>query len=118
MKKVLMLMAIFVMTTLAADVTGTWKATSEGPNGPMERTFVLKVDGDKLTGETTSSMFGKSTIQDGKVDGDNLSFTVTVKFEDNEIKVNYKGKVSGNEIKFTAEVEGMGQTIEWVAKKM
>ena len=44
----------------------------------MERTFVFKVDGHKLTGETTSNMFGKSTIEDGKVDGDDISFSVTV----------------------------------------
>jgi hypothetical protein len=118
MKRLLILMAVLAAAALAADVTGTWKATSEGPNGTMERTFVLKVEGTKLTGETTSSMMGKSTIMDGKVDGDNLSFTITVKFQDNEMKLNYKGKVSGNEIHFTVEMPGGGQTIEWNAKKV
>jgi len=118
MKRLLVLMAMFALVALAADVTGTWKATAQGPNGTMERTFVLKAEGSKLTGETTSSIFGKSTIMDGKIDGDNLSFTITVKFQDNEMKVNYKGKVSGNEIKFTAEIPGSGQTLEWVAKKV
>jgi hypothetical protein len=118
MKRLLALLALFAVPALAADVTGTWKATAEGPNGTMERTFVLKVDGNKLTGETTSTMFGKSTISDGKVDGDNLSFTITVKFQDNEMKLNYKGKVSGKEIKFTVESPMGGQTIEWLAKKV
>jgi hypothetical protein len=118
MKRLFVLMALFALPALAADVTGTWKATAEGPNGTMERTFVLKVEGNKLTGETTSSMFGKSTITDGKVDGDNLSFTITVKFQDNEMKLNYKGKVSGKEIKFTVESPMGGQTIEWLAKKV
>ncbi len=117
MKRLLVLTALFATTALAADVTGTWKATAEGPNGKMERIFVLKVDGNKLTGETTSSMFGKSTITDGKIDGDNLSFTITVKFQDDEMKLNYKGKVNGNEIKFTVESPMGGQTIEWLAKK-
>jgi hypothetical protein len=110
--------ALLALPALAADVTGTWKATAEGPNGTMERTFVLKVEGNKLTGETTSSMFGKSTISDAKVDGDNLSFTITIKFQDNEMKLNYKGKVSGKEIKFTVESPMGGQTIEWLAKKV
>ncbi len=118
MKRLLVLMAVFAVSAFAADVTGTWKATAEGPNGTMERTFVLKADGEKLTGETTSSMFGKSIIADGKIDGDNLSFTITVKFQDNEMKLNYKGKVSGKEIKFTVENPMGGQTIEWVAKKV
>jgi hypothetical protein len=118
MKRLLVFMTLFAATALAADVTGNWKATAEGPNGRMERTFTFKVDGNKLTGETTSSMFGKSTIADGKVDGDNLSFTITVKFQDNEMKLNYKGKVNGNEIKFTVENPDYGQVIEWLAKKV
>src|ERR1700692_3285641 len=104
MKPMLFLLAVFALSALAADVAGTWKAMAEGPNGSMERTFVFKVDGNKLTGETTSTMMGKSTITDGKVDGDNLSFTITGKIQDNEMKLNYKGKVTGDEIHFTAEM--------------
>src|SRR5215472_14362769 len=103
MKWMLVLLAFCAFTISAADISGTWKATAEGPNGAMERTFVFKVDGNKVTGETTSSMMGKSTITDGKVDGDNVTFTITVKFQDNEMKLNYKGKVNGNEIHFTVE---------------
>ena len=60
MKRLLAVIALLALPALAADVTGTWKATAEGPNGTMERTFVLKVDGNKLTGETTSSMLNPS----------------------------------------------------------
>jgi hypothetical protein len=118
MKWLLVLMAVFALTASAADVTGTWKGTAEGPNGSMERTFVFKVEGNKLTGETTSSMMGKSTIMDGKVDGDNLSFTITVKFQDNEMKLNYKGKVSGNAIKFNVETPNGGPGLVWNCKKV
>jgi hypothetical protein len=116
----LLLLAMFALSALAADVAGTWKATAEGPNGNMERTFVFKVDGSKLTGETTSTMMGKSSITDGKVDGDNVSFTIVGKIQDNEMKLNYKGKVTGKEIHFTSEIEGGGggQKIEWHGKKM
>ena len=58
MKSIVIMMAM-VMAALAADVTGEWKATAEGPNGSMERTFSLKADGAKLTGETVSSFAGK-----------------------------------------------------------
>lgn len=116
MKRLWILLTVFAVSAVAADISGTWKATAEGPNGSMERTFVFKVDGGKLTGETTSSMMGKSVIENGKVDGDNVTFTITVKFQDNEMKVNYKGKVTGNEVKFTAEVAD--QTITWVGKRV
>jgi len=119
MKRLLFLLMLSAFGVFAADVAGTWKATAEGPNGSMERTFLFKVDGDKLTGETTSSMVGKSTITDGKVDGDNVSFTITVKFQDNELKLNYKGKIAGSEIKLTSQMAGGGDfpPIEWTAKK-
>jgi len=116
MKRLLILMAVFAIAAFAADVTGNWKASAEGPIGHMERTFAFKQEGTKLTGETVSSLAGKSTITDGKVEGDTVTFTITVNIQGNEMKLNYKGKiVSGNEIKFT--VEGAGNTIEWDAKK-
>ena len=118
MKRLLVLMVTLTICAMAADVTGNWKATADGPNGPLERTFVFKVDGNKLTGETTSQMMGKSTINDGKVEGDNLSFTIMAKFQDMEVKLTYKGKVSasGNEITLTSE--GIGPTaLEWHAKR-
>jgi hypothetical protein len=37
------------------------------------------------------------------------------------VKLNYKGKITGNEIKFTSEMaggDGGGQAIQWTAKKM
>ena len=88
MTKLLLIFAS-ALAVMAADVAGEWKATAEGPNGAMERTLSLKVDGTKLTGETVSSFVGKSVIQDGKVDGDSFSFTITAKFQDNEMKINY-----------------------------
>ena len=119
MRLLLGLVALFASTALAADVSGDWKGAAETPNGTVERTFTFKVDGGKVTGETTSQMMGKSTIMDGKLEGDNLSFWITIKFQDNEVKVNYKGKVnpSGNEIKFTAEAQDGGFSIEYVAKR-
>jgi hypothetical protein len=118
MKWLLCLLAAFAVSASAADISGNWKGTAETPNGTVERTFVFKVDGHKLTGETTSSMFGKSTIEDGKVDGDDVSFTVTVNIQGNEGKVNYKGKIEGDTINFKIEVQAIGQTLEMIAKRV
>ena len=119
MKWLLTLMAAFVMVASAADISGAWKGTAETPNGTFQRTFVFKVDGNKLTGETTSEMLGKSEIMNGKVDGDTVSFDITVKIEDNDMKLHYAGKVSGNEIKFHVEsADGNGMTLEYVAKRV
>lgn len=119
MKRLIAVFAFSAALAFAADITGNWKATAEGPQGAMERTFTFKQEGAKVTGETTSTMMGKSTIADGKVEGDTVTFTITGKFGDNEIKLNYTGKISGSEIKFKTEVAGGGggAPIEWTAKK-
>jgi hypothetical protein len=119
MKRLLILMLLFAFGALAADISGNWKATADLNGQQMERTFTFKVDGSKVTGETTSSFAGKSTITDGRVEGDNVSFTISVNLGGDEMKLNYKGKVNaaGNEIHFTVEGAG-GQTIEWNAKKV
>jgi hypothetical protein len=117
MKLLLTLMALFALTASAADISGNWKGTAQGPNGPIERTFTFKQDGTKLTGETNSQFTGKSTINDGKVEGDALSFSITANFQGNEMKLSYKGKISGDTIKLTSDFGGSGQTIEWTLKK-
>jgi hypothetical protein len=117
MKRLLVLVAMFAAAALAADISGTWKATADGPNGSMERSFVFKVDGSKVTGETNSSMMGKSAITDGKIAGDTITFTITGKIGDNEMKLTYTGKIKDNEIVFESSAGGGGQTIEWHAKK-
>lgn len=118
MKWLLLLTAIFAATASAADIAGTWKGTVDTPNGTTERTFVFKVDGNKLTGETSSQMLGKSVIENGKIEGDKLSFTITAKFQDQEITLNYTGVVSGDEIKFHVESADAGVSLDYVAKKV
>ena len=117
MKRLLFTLLLCTAAALAADISGTWKGTAEGPQGTLERTFVFKVDGAKLTGDTTSQMLGKSVINDGKVDGDNISFSITANLGGNDVKLTYKGKVTGNDGKLTSEFGGNDQKIEWTLKK-
>ena len=103
--------------SLAADIAGTWKGTAETPNGSIERTFVFKTDGSKVTGESNSQMMGKSVIKNGKLEGDTLTFSLDVKFQDNEMTLNYSGKVSGDTMKL--KVEGPNDmVIEYQVKKV
>jgi len=112
MKKLLLLLTS-MLAVMASDIAGEWKASAEGPNGTMERTLSLKVDGAKLTGETVSSFVGKSVIENGKVEGDSFSFTITAKFQDNEMKINYKGKVTGKDTLTMTSEFGGGDPIQW-----
>jgi len=44
----------------------------------------------------------------GKISGDTVSFAIVGQMMGMEMKTQYKGKIAGNEIKFTAEQEGGG----------
>jgi hypothetical protein len=115
MKLLLALLAVFAITASAADINGNWKGTAEGPQGAIQRTFTFHQDGSKLTGETNSEFTGKSAISDGKVDGDNIEFSITANIQGNEIHLTYKGKISGDTIKLSSNFGD--QSIEWTLKK-
>lgn len=113
----LSLLFVIVFTASAADVSGTWKAAIETPNGPFETTFSFKTDGDKLTGSTSNRFMENAPISDGKIEGDQISFVVVGSFNGGEVKVNYKGKVVGDEIRLSFEVAGRDGALEMTAKR-
>jgi hypothetical protein len=67
MRKLIFLLAALSVAAFAADVTGNWKASLETPNGTMEFTYVLKADGNTVTG-TIQSQMGEMKIDEGKLD--------------------------------------------------
>ncbi len=96
----------------AADVSGNWKAEFTSPDGAQRvNTFTFKVEGGNLTGTVAGSQ-DETAIQGGKVSGEDISFTAERPFG----TFTYAGKVSGNEIKF--KVTFNDETFEITAKRM
>jgi hypothetical protein len=111
-------------TARAADATGTWKWSTPGRNGgdPRETTLKLKQDGEKLTGTISmgANNARETEISDGKIKDGELSFKVTRKGRnDNEITMNYSGKLEGDVIKGKVETNfnGTPRTREFEAKR-
>jgi alpha-N-arabinofuranosidase len=107
--------------TLATDVTGTWKSEFDSQIGLQKYTFAFKQDGAKLTGVANSEIGDQkreTELKEGKVDGDAVSFVEMLNFQDNEIRIAYRGRISagGDEIKFTREVGNFAKE-EIVAKR-
>ena len=109
-----------------ADPTGTWTWTMQRPGGGGgERTMTLKlkVEGDKVTGTLTSPGRNGQTrdteISDGKLKGDQLSFSVTREFNGNKMTQKYNATISADSIKGKIESERDGQTQsrDWEAKR-
>lgn len=90
--------ALFTVSAFAASIDGKWTATMEGQNGPMTTTFNFKADGDKLTG-TVSGRNGDAPIEDGKIDGNNISFVRTMERNGEKMQMKYTGTLSGDELK-------------------
>ncbi len=122
------LFALCAATAVAADISGKWTAQIPGRDGtPQEQVFMFKVSGGSLTG-TISSPRGDQEISEGKFSGEEVSFVVIRKFQEREMKTLYKGKIAGDEIKFTREMQmpagggmggggGMRKPVEFTAKR-
>lgn len=106
------LVLLLTGTASAADISGKWKAEFTTPDGTQRvNTFTLKTDAGKLTGTVAGSQ-DETPIQNGKINGDEISFTAERPFG----SFTYNGKVSGGEIKF--KVTFNDQTFEMTAKRV
>jgi hypothetical protein len=103
--------ALTVVPTLAADVAGKWTGQVPAVQGQPESTitFVFKVDGDNLTGTLNNSQQpGDVELKEGKVTGNDITFSLTRNIGGTDMKVVWKGTIAGDEIKFTRSVTGAG----------
>lgn len=83
----------------AADISGTWKGQFITPVGTIKYTYVFKVAGNTLTGTATSREQGTQPVQNGKIEGDKISFTEPGTFQGAPITSTYKGTIQGDKIK-------------------
>ena len=106
--------------SLAADVTGTWKAEFDTQIGVQKYTYTLKQASSTVTGKANSDIGGEKReidLKEGKIDGEKISFVELYTFQGNEVRIVYTGKFSGDEIKFTREVGDFAKE-DLVAKRV
>jgi hypothetical protein len=82
-------------------VDGTWKITVNSPMGAQEGTLTLKTQGAALTGTQTGGA-GSMDVQNGKVDGDKLTWTADMT-QPFQMKLEFSVTVSGDDM--TGEVK-------------
>ena len=110
-------MRIFVLATgllliagfaFAADIDGKWTGQIAGMGGdPMTLTYTFKANGTTLTGTSLGPDGTEIQIKNGKIDANNISFQIVIDFGGNEMKMDYKGVLSGDQIKLSFDM-GMG----------
>ena len=104
----------------AADIDGKWKAEFDSQIGKQTYVFELKADGEKLTGKASreaQEQKSEQTLKEGKIAKDEVSFVEILKVQDQELRVEYKGKIAGDELKLHRKI---GEIAEYdiVAKRV
>jgi len=105
---------LLAVSVFAADIDGKWAGTISTPNGDFPQTFTFKADGGALSGSLSLMPGMDIPIANGKVDGNNISFSVTLDFG-MPFTLTYTGVVTGNELKVKGDAGGM--PFEFVLKK-
>ena len=87
--------------------------------GLQKYLFTFKVADGKLTGKANAEVNDQkreTELTEGKVTGDTVTFAEMLKFQDNEIKIEYTGKIHGDEISFKRKVGDFANQ-DFVAKR-
>jgi hypothetical protein len=120
--RVLLIISVMLLCLLAAqaaDISGKWATVISTGIGEMNYTFDFKVEGEKLTGKAVMSMgsdSNESALTEGFIKGNEISFVETLKVRGQELRCEYKGTISGDEIRGSRQVGSYG-TEEFVAKR-
>ena len=109
------LLLAVALPAFAADVDGKWKGSIDMGGTPVEVNFTFKADGAKLTGTTTGPDGTVLVLKNGKVEGDKIAFTIEVDMQGNLLKFDYTGVVAADQIKLHTDF--MGQPIDYAVKK-
>ncbi len=110
---------LLASTAEAADIAGQWHAEFDTQISPQNYLFTFQVNEGKLTAKATAEARGEKReveFKEAKCEGDTLTFVEMRKFQDNEVRIEYSGKVTGQEIKFTRKVGNFGSQ-EFVATR-
>jgi hypothetical protein len=112
MKKIARILALGMFSVVAglawaADVSGTWTASFDTQVGKQTYTYTLKVEGAALSGTAKSNLVGDSTLSDGKVDGNKISFVEKGTYQGMPLEFTYTGELVGDEIRFKRELMGL-----------
>jgi hypothetical protein len=111
----------FVGSTLAQDnVAGKWKAQFDSQLGQQTYTYTFNVDGTNLTGRAVGirdNATNDVAIAEVKIDKDKISFVEPLKMQDNDVRIEYSGTVSGDEIKLHRKVGDFAE-YDIVAKRV
>lgn len=106
-------------TARGADVSGKWRGEFDSQLGRQKYAFTFQVNDGKVTAKATAEVDGQKRdveFKETKLAGDTLTLVEMRQIRDNEVRIEYTGKVGDSEIKFIRKV-GDFATQEFAAKR-
>jgi hypothetical protein len=92
----------------AAAIDGKWTVTTQGRNGDQTQVLTLMSSGMNLTGTFDNGRGMPVPIKEGMIHDSDVTFKVTTMGRNGEQTTDYKGTLSGDDLKLTPMREGGG----------
>jgi opacity protein-like surface antigen len=96
----------FAAIAIAADITGNWAGSISVGDNQYNLIYSFKQDGEKLSGAVARDGGEPLPINDGKVQGDKVTFFVQADRGGTLTKYTMEGAIKGDEITLTTKTDG------------
>ncbi len=90
------------------DVSGNWALTVETSAGTGNPTVEFKQDGETLTGNYSSQVFGEQKVT-GTIKGNAITFGFTTSFQGSTVTVTYTGTANPSTMKGKVTLGELGE---------
>jgi hypothetical protein len=90
------------------DVSGNWALTVETSAGTGNPTVEFKQDGETLTGNYSSQVFGEQKVT-GTIKGNAITFGFTTSFQGSTVTVTYAGTADPSTMKGKVTLGDLGE---------
>ena len=90
------------------NVAGSWALTVETAAGTGTPSIELKQDGETLTGNYSSEVFGEQKVT-GTIKGNAVTFGFTTSFEGSTVTVTYTGTADASTMKGKVTIGDLGE---------
>ena len=101
-------MTLGTATMSATDVTGSWSTAMKTPDGQsFPLTFTFKQDGVTLTGTVQGPQGDPIAISNGKIDGNNLSWSAKIT-SPLPLTLDFAGTVDGDKLSGSVKAGSFG----------
>ncbi len=91
----------------AVAASGKWRAEFDTQIGRQKYVFAFKAEGNVITGKANAEIGDQkmeTVLADGKLNGAEITFVENMDFAGQPVRIDYKGAIDGDTIKFTRKV--------------